>query len=72
MDSASVNARAMSRERRKSRAIEAGTHSKTNRRNVANGLSISRSKRSNQEQIAQLDEKLGKGVGAKKERARLA
>ena len=43
----------------------------TRRRDAADDREIDRSVRSAQEQLAILDERLGKGVGAKKERARL-
>jgi hypothetical protein len=48
------------------------THARrTEQRNRAANRVLVRSSRSNAEQIAMLDARLGKGVGAKRERARL-
>lgn len=44
---------------------------RTERRKEAEALAAERAKRSPKEQLALLDKKLGKGVGAKKERDRL-
>lgn len=43
----------------------------TRRRDAAGDRAIDRAQRSDEEQLALLDERLGKGVGAQKERARL-
>lgn len=49
-----------------------GKPRKAVRQKVASDLSDARKQRSNKEQLKLLDERLGKGVGAKKERKRLS
>jgi len=56
------------RTRRKRRR---GFGAKQERREKAETLAAERAKRTPQQQLARLDEKLGEGVGATKERARL-
>ena len=47
-------------------------HRKEARRAAAEEMAEERSKRSSKEQLALLDQRLGKGMGARKERAKLA
>jgi len=53
------------------RKPKATARSQEDRRKAAGALKAEREKRSNKEQLALLDQRLGKGQGAKKERARL-
>ncbi len=72
MDAAAKSLRSAGRQRRKTRALAEGRHSPTNRQDRAFDRETSRMGRTPAQQLVVLDQRLGKGIGAKRERKRLA